>query len=163
MSWLCSSVAVVSGHWWWGLVPRHWNWDPPGWAWRCWSLIFPASQSSLAEDHPWGTSCDRQHRRPAKSDVHSVWSYIRTASQLPQDYDAHIPVHPKGSSHVGPRWTKAKVANIEEPAYNVKKCTDTCYCCSAATSDIIMFSTVHWPFTVRCAIFHTHIVKCCGF
>ncbi|KAJ4939581.1 hypothetical protein JOQ06_029025, partial [Pogonophryne albipinna] len=33
----------------------------------------------------------------------SVWSYIRTASQLPQDYDAHIPVHPKGSSHVGPR------------------------------------------------------------
>ncbi|KAI4832797.1 hypothetical protein KUCAC02_015745, partial [Chaenocephalus aceratus] len=28
---------------------------------------------------------------------------IRTASQLPQDYDAHIPVHPKGSSHVGPR------------------------------------------------------------
>ncbi|KAI4820810.1 hypothetical protein KUCAC02_028777, partial [Chaenocephalus aceratus] len=25
----------------------------------------------------------------------SVWSYIHTASQLPQDYDAHIPVNPK--------------------------------------------------------------------
>lgn len=87
----------------------------------------------------------------------SVWSYIRTASQLPQDYDAHIPVHPKGSSHVGPRWTKAKVANIEEPAYNVKKCTDTCYCCSAATSDIIMFSTVRW-LSLSGVWFFTHIL-----
>lgn len=88
---------------------------------RCCALI-PASQSSFSKDHHWGSSRDGQHRRPAESYVPSVWTLIRTASQLPQVDEAHIPVHTTGTPHPGPQWTKTQVTNIEKLACNLKKC-----------------------------------------
>lgn len=58
-------------------------------------------------DHLWRRSCDGQHSRPSKS---------YGPSELPQVYEARVPVHPAGTAHVGPQWIKTKVTNLEEPA-----------------------------------------------